>query len=226
MSVASQATKILSAAKEWPLWLFVASDLYLFAFVSVFGDLVSHDIRRWIEAIAAGFGIFAASRFGSIVAANIKTCRASLAARRTFYLTPVAHECHWGSTRQQDGTISTQITVALVAKSLMPHGSLHLLRARLIRPKLSGEVLTNILLVEDRLSGEYGSAHRTGRHIPPGAIRSVVINMLIRGVPKQSAAKVTPLAAQLAAEYAKGNEQRVRLELRPFDPNATPLRAS
>jgi hypothetical protein len=225
-SVASQATRILSAAKEWPLWLFTATALSLFAvvFLPVFADLVSDQTRRWIAAVATAFGIFAVCRFGSVATANIKTYRAGVETRRTFHLTPIAQQCHWGSTRQQDGTITTQIAASFVAKNLS-HRMLHLLTVRLIKPKISGEVLTNILLIEDRVSGEYGSAHATGRHIPPDAIRSVAINIILRGVPKQKAGRIRPLAALLSVADAEGNQQRVKVDLRPFDQNATALRA-
>ena len=145
-AAASQATKILSAAKDWPLWLFTAAALSLFTLVFLFADLLSDQTRRWIEAAATGLGIFAVCRLGNTATTNFKTYRARVAARHTFHLTPVPQRCHWGATRQQDGTMTTQIAVSLIAKNLTQY-ALHLLRVRLIKPKISGEVLGEMLLV-------------------------------------------------------------------------------
>lgn len=224
-SSASQAANILSAVKEWPLWLFAAATISLVTIlcIPVFDDLVTKETRLWIAVAAVAFGIFFACRFTSIVISDIKSYRASLEARHTFYLTPVAQQCHWGASRQPDGTIITQINITMTAKNRTDK-TLHILTARLIRPRMSGETLNTILLIEDRLSHEIGSVHATGRHIPSGAVRSIVVNMLIRGVPKQKAEKVRPLAVLLSVADAEGNQQRVKLRLRPFDANATAFR--
>jgi hypothetical protein len=218
--------KTLSIIKDFPLWLLTAIALALAAFLVMpsFAGAVSKDTRTWVTVATITSAIFAGCRFASLVIDEIRTYRLSLKARRTFHLTPTTRDCHWGSTRQQDGTITTQITVSLMAKNLSDR-MLHLLTARLIKPKIAGEILTNILLIEDRQTREYGSVQMTGRHIPPDAIRALAITVIVRGIPKQKAGKVRPLPAVLSIADAEGNEQRVKVDLRPFDPNATALRA-
>ena len=181
--------------------------------------------RTWVTVAAITSAIFAGCRYVSLVIAEIRTYRLSLKARRTFHLTPTTRDCHWGSTRQQDGTITTHIAVSLMAKNLSDR-MLHLLTARLIKPKISGEILANFLLIEDRQTSEYGSVQMTGKHIPPDAIRALAITIIVRGVPKQKAGKLRPLAAVLSIADAEGNEQRVKVDLRPFDPNAMALHTS
>src|SRR5260370_5701492 len=150
--------KTLSVIKDFPLWLLtaVALSLVVFLVLPSFARAVSEDTRTWITVAAITSAIFAGCRFASLVIAEIKTYRLSLKAGRTFHLTPVTRDCHWGSTRQQDGTVTTQITVSLMVKSLSDR-MLHLLTALLIKPKIAGEILANILLIDDRESGEYGS---------------------------------------------------------------------
>lgn len=219
---ASQAAKFLTAIKDLPLWLLTATALALTLFfvMPAFNGMVSKETQTWVALAACTFAIFAVCRFASVLIAHIRVYQAGLNARRTFHLTPVAQQCHWGSTEQADKTVVTQIAVRMIAKN-SGSTALHLLTAQLIRPKIRGEVLNNILLIEDRLSGEYGSVHVTGKHIPPGAVRSIAVNILIRGVPKRRPGKERRLSVVLAVDDAEGNQQRVRLDLRSFDPNAT-----
>jgi hypothetical protein len=88
---------------------------------------------------------------------------------------------------------------------------------------MGGQMIHNELLIEDRLSGKYGSVHASGKHIPPRAVRLIVVHVLVRGAPRQKPGKVRPLSAILAVKDAEGNQQRVRLVLPPIDPDATAL---
>jgi hypothetical protein len=219
--------KTLSIIKDFPLWLLTAIALALAVFLVLpsFAGAVSENTRTWVTVAAMTSAIFAGCRFASRVIAEIRTNRLNLKARRIFHLTPTTRDCHWGSTRQQDGTITTHTTVSLMAKNLSDR-MLHLLTARLIKPKISGEILANFLLIEDRQTSEYGSVQMTGKHIPPDAIRALAITIIVRGVPKQKAGKLRPLAAVLSIADAEGNEQRVKVDLRPLDPNAMALHTS
>lgn len=225
-SSASQAAQILSAVKEWPLWLFAAATLSFatFLFIPVFDDLVSKQTWLWTAVAAVVFGIFFVCRAASVATSTIKSYRASLEAHHTCHLTPVPQQGHWVASRQPDGTIVTHFHVVMTAKNLT-NRALHLLTARLVRPRISGELFHNVLAIEDRLSREYGSVYASGKHIPPGAVRSIAVDMAFRGVPKQKAGKARPLAVVLSVADAEGNQQRVKLDLRPFDANATALRA-
>ena len=215
----SQAANILGAIKDWPLWLFAATALSLTAFlyVPIFSGLVTKETCLWIAVAAVSCGIFLESRFTSIAIAIIRKYHASLEARRTFHLTPLGQQSHWGTSQLPGGTVITNLTVVMDAKNRtnMP---VTLLTSRLIRPKISGEITHNFVLIENRMNNQI-----IQRYIPPRTVRSIVVNMGIRGLPKQRPGKVQPLPVLIAVYDDEGNQQRIRLRLRPLDPNANSL---
>src|SRR5437867_3264294 len=109
---ASQALRFLTAVKDLPLWLLTATALALVVVLAVpsFGDAVSAEARTWVTVAATVFAIFALCRLASVLLAQFKVYRAEREARRTFHLTPVEQQCHWGATKQGDNSIITQIS--------------------------------------------------------------------------------------------------------------------
>src|SRR4029077_10983393 len=90
---------------------------------------------------------------------------------------------------------------------------------RLVKPRISGEVLQDLILIKAEHGPEYGTAHVSGRTIPPGGTLPIGVMILIRGVPRQKVGeKVTPLAATLAVADEEGYEQKINLTLKPFNP--------
>jgi hypothetical protein len=210
--------KALTAIKDLPLWLFAATALSLAAFlcVPIFADLAPKETRLWVALAALVFGILWICRLTSIGISTLKKYQERLEKHRTFHLTPLEQKCHWGASLQPDGTIITHLIMVMDAKNRTGM-ALTILTARLIKPKISGEIMNNFILIENRGNNE--------RRIPPHAVRSIVVNMSVRGVPKQRTGKVQPLPVLLSVYDDEGNEQRVRLRVRPLDPNATASRA-
>jgi hypothetical protein len=125
---------------------------------------------------------------------------------RSGTLTPIPYRSFWGATRQKDGTIVSQIRAEFLAKNRTGK-ILHLLAARVVRPKIPGELLQAFITtpVDDAFGIDC---------VPPGATLHVTVNMLIRGYPGRVRKNPTELAAVLALKDDEGNEQRIKLALK------------
>jgi hypothetical protein len=224
---ASLALRFWLAIKDAPLWMLTATTAVLVVFLLVpsFNAAVSPNVRTWVAVGATAFGIFALSRFGSLCLVAWKAYQLAQQANKRFHLTPVLQRCHWGTTRQQDQSVITQISAELTAKNLKP-GPLHLLTAKLVKPRIRGEITNSMLLVHDPgRGGVFGSAQVSGTYIPGNTVRQGAITILIRGLPRQKPGKIRPLRAVLAVADAAGNQQRIKLELTPYVPNAEAIRS-
>jgi hypothetical protein len=213
-TISGAVTKALSAIKDFPLWLLTAIALSLIAFLSVpeFSSAVPQvKTRTWITVAAITAAIFAACRFGSLIFSRINSYRADVRARRTFHLTPIPYRSFWSPTRQKDGTIVSQIRTEFMAKNRTDN-ILHLLTARVVRPKISGEVLQ--VFISTGADSEFGVDC-----LPPGATMRISIMIMIRGFPGRVRKKLPELAAVLAVADDEGNEQRVKLPLKPAGPS-------
>ena len=212
-TISSAVVKALSAIKDFPLWLLTAIALSLIAFLFVpqFSAAFPEAIRRWVAVAAVTAAIFAACRFGSTVFSHVDQYRAEKQARRTFHLTPVTSRSSWCATRQKDQTIVTQMRAEFMAKNRTDK-ILHLLTARVVRPRISGEVLD--VFIHTGADTEFGVDC-----LPPGATMRILVTMLIRGFPGPVRKKLPDLTATIAIADDNGNEQRVKLALKPIGPN-------
>jgi hypothetical protein len=207
--------RFLSAIKEFPLWLLVAAAVTFILVLEIpgLGRAIPNEARSWVLILAVLFTALAGCRFVSIL---ISTFRAHLVARetrRTFHLTPIAHECRWGGMQQRDGSMTTQISGGFMAKN-RTDAPLYLLKVRLAKPRF-GELIQETLLIQSTRGREYGSAHVSGNFIPPGAPLPVAITLLFKGLPRRTTGD---LNATLSFADEEGNEQRVKLTLKPFNP--------
>src|SRR5262252_1332723 len=111
MEPASAWAKVLGALKDWPLWLFVAVAASLTVFVSVpdFRALASSSANTGLVFATVVAWIFVAARAASPIVRAVQAYRSAREARIKFVPTPVEHQCFWGTTRQQDGSIVTQV---------------------------------------------------------------------------------------------------------------------
>jgi hypothetical protein len=102
-----------------------------------------------------------------------------------------------------------QIRTELMAKNLTDK-ILHLLTARPVRPKIRGEVLQ--VFIHTGADSKYGLDC-----LPPGATLHTSIMIMIRGLPAGFRGETMPaLTAVLAVTDDEGNEQRVRMSLKPM----------
>jgi hypothetical protein len=207
-TISGVVTTALTAIKDFPLWLLGGIALSLIACLSVpkLSAAVPQEARAWVTLGAVAFTILTVFRGGSLVISHINRYRADLEARRTFHLTPISYGCNWSATRQKDGTIVIHIHTEHIAKN-RTNKILHLPTARVVRPKISGEVL--------QVSIASGSGSNFGvACLPPGATVRVSVIIHIRGHPGRVRKNPLDLAAVLAVADDEGNEQRVKLHLK------------
>jgi hypothetical protein len=206
--------ELLKASGWQTAALAVASGLFI---------LLTH--RGWFPSLpdwvipAATFGslvcgCLALASIASAISSYVVAYHKQQEARRTFHLTPIPHQCHWGVSTQPDGTVVTQVAAHFLAKN-RTDAPLHLLRARLLKPKIAGEVLQDLVIIRVERGREYGTDYAAGsnvhpRNIPPRGTLPISIMILIRGAPMKRSGMI---AAILAISDDEGNEQCVTTEL-------------
>ena len=88
-------------------------------------------------------------------------------ARVKFIVTPIEHQCFWGDFKQVDGSVVTQVSGHFMVKNRA--ASLQLMAARLIAPRIKGEVLPGLLTMQAVGSRMHGTAWVSGHSIPAQA---------------------------------------------------------
>jgi hypothetical protein len=211
-STAGAWVKVVEAVKNWPLWLFVgvALSLSVFCVVPDFRELVSPSIRTVILFAMAVAWILAASRAATPAVRAWLAWRAASEACIKFMVTPIEHQCFWGVSKQTDGSYVTQVSGHFMVKN-RTSSPVHLMTARLIRPRIKGEILPGLLTMQATNSRMHGTAHVSGHSIPPRSTLPVAATILIRGTPKQ---KDGMMAATIEMTDADANKERVRLQIK------------
>ena len=85
---------------------------------------------------------------------------------------------------------------------------LHLLKAKLIRPKISGEELPGLVTIQAPDSNMHGTAYVSGYNIPAGHTLPASATILHRGVPKQRSGTMTA-----TIEFHDADTNRVRMPI-------------
>jgi hypothetical protein len=209
----SATTNALNALKDLPLWLLTAVAAWLLL-VPVFpsaGELLPPPYLGWTRLAGYFFALLAVCRFGSVLIPVARAWCASRKAPRTLHLTPEDHQSFWHVEKQPDGSLVTQFELRFMAKNLT-NVPLYLLRARLIRPKIRGELIQDMILVRHARQNVYGSAHASGHYIPPNGLLPISVGIYIRGTPKQTTARM--MRVLVGVTDADGNETRIKLDLK------------
>lgn len=216
-TIAQSLAKTLEALKDFPLWLLtaVAVALGLFLLVPELSTNLPKTYKPWFVLSAVLFIVLAIFRGVSVGFQWWRSWRISVAARRTFHLTPIDAQCFWSATRQSDDSVVTQIAARFIVKNRTP-APLNLISARVIRPVIRGEVIQKTVLVRAPEGTSYGSAQFAGHAIPPGSTLPAAVDILIRGSPKLSPADT--LRIKLGIVDDDGNEQRVWIALKGLSP--------
>src|ERR1019366_153549 len=140
---AGAATKALEILKDLPLWLLtglaVACGVLLF-FPAIAASAPAA-ARPWLVLGGIVFGVLAIARAIGTLLQKVPIWRASADGRRRFHMTPEPQQSFWSSAKQPDDSVVTQIAARLVIKNRTPT-ELALVRARLISPRIRGEVTT------------------------------------------------------------------------------------
>jgi hypothetical protein len=152
--------RALDGMKQWPIWLFVAIALSLTVFVVV------PDFRHLASPAAS-----AALVYGTIVAWIFVCARAAKPLTevalaylhyreqsRYFLVTPVDHQCFWHVSKQPDGSSVTQVGLHCMVKNRSTE-PLYIMKARVIKPKIRGEVLPGLVGTRAPDASIYGTPH-------------------------------------------------------------------
>jgi len=182
---ASAWTKVVDAVKQWPLWLFLAVALSLSVFIAVpaFRNLLPEGARTWVVFGMAVAWIFTATKGMATVVDAWRAHRAAAHAKIKFVITAIEGQCIFGVVKQPDGSFVTHIRGKFLVKNRTDE-PLHLVTAKLLRPRIKGEVIQSGVITRLPDRDMYGSAHVTGNFIPPHITLPASASILIRGVPK------------------------------------------
>jgi hypothetical protein len=206
-------TKTLEVLKDLPLWLLiglaVASGLLLF--FPPIAALAPAVARPWIVVLGVVFGVLAVARATGALIQRISVWKASADSRRRFHLMSDPQQSHWSSSKQPDDSVITQVAARLLVKN-RTSGPLALVQARLITPRVRGEIVHSDVSVRAVDRNIYGSAAHSGHTIPPGMSLPVSVTIMIRGVPWRK--MDSRVRAIIAVTDDEGHEQRVAIDMR------------
>ncbi len=217
LSASGAWTKIAGTLKDTPLWLLVGAALALSVFLVVpeFSALVSPNTRAAIRFATVVAWILTACRSITPFVQVWRLLRAEAKARISFVITPIEHQCFWGVSQQTDGSVVTQISGHFMVKNRTA-STLHLMTARLVKPRISGEVMPGLLTMRAVNSHMHGTAHVSGHGIPPYQTLPVSTTILIRST---SPPKLGTIDAIVEMADADANKERVRITLRCVNNN-------
>jgi hypothetical protein len=203
--------RTLDAIKEWPLWMLVAIALSLTVLVAVpdFRNLASPTTGTALVYAAIVAWIFVLARAAKPITETVLTYLHYREKSRYFLVTAIEPQCHWGVSKQTDGSYVTQIAVNCMVKNRSTQ-PLHVMKARVIKPRIRGEVLPGLVVTRAPNAAVYGTPHVSGSYIGAGQTLPVGCTLLIRGIPRQ---KAGPLRATIEIEDADGHRERVKVLL-------------
>jgi hypothetical protein len=201
---------IADRLKDWPLWMFTALALTLTVFWAIpdFRELVSLTTAHVIGFGATAGWIFTGCRTVGPGIRAFHAFRAASEARVRFVVTSDERQCFWGTAKQTDGSIVTQVSGHFLVTN-RTNERLYLTTARLIRPKIRGEELPGLLTLRALDSNMHGTASVSGHFVPPKATLPASATILIRGMPKQKSGVM-----QAVIEFADANGHSERLDLK------------
>jgi hypothetical protein len=206
-ATANLGTKILTAIKEWPVWILFAIALsltvilavpYLQAAVPISAALlICAAVVAWIFFIARATQPTVAAIMGYLQRRE----------QKHFFISPIEQQCDCGISKQPDGSYITQFSAHCLIKN-RSRELLYPTNARIVRPRIRGEVIPNpTIFIEGHDRRTYGSAGMSGNYIPRGATRPVSCIIMIRGRPRQ---KFGAIFATIEINDADGHRQRVK----------------
>ena len=202
--------KVVGAVKDLPAWLLtalaVAAGLLLFV-PQINGELPK-DYRPWLVVSVVLFSVLAIFKWISVLITAWRAGRIEAKARKTFYMTPIARHCRWSVAEQADGSLVTQIVADFAVKnqSATPIG---LMRARIIKPKIRGEVLSDMITVREQRGQMHGTAYTSDYRIAPETSLPARAMVMVRGKPRNDEGE--DLAVVFGISDEDGHEHRVRV---------------
>jgi hypothetical protein len=163
--------RILGVIKERPLWLLVAIALSLSVVLAVpdFRGLIFATVVPLICLVVIAW-IFVIARAAKPTFDAISAYRKHREGRQLFFISPIEQQCHWAISKQPDGSYVTQFSARCLIKNRSSE-PLYPTSARIIRPRIRGEVIPHSILIEGDDRRTYGSVGISGNRIPQGDTR-------------------------------------------------------
>ncbi|MDV6348212.1 hypothetical protein R2083_11875 [Nitrosomonas sp. Is35] len=175
-------TKLFEVVKDLPVWLLTAFAFAagLMLFMPQISSELPEDYRPWLIVGFVLFGVLACFKWIIVLLIAWRAWKTQIKAHKKFHVTPMNQHCHWSVTRQPDGSLVTQIVADFAVKN-QSVSSIGLMRARIIKPKISGEVLHDIITVREQHGQMYGTAYMSDFRIAPGTVLLARAMVMIRG---------------------------------------------
>lgn len=212
--------KMGNSIKSWPLWLLVAVALGFTTLVLIpaFRALVPvrYALFLWFAALMSWIVVVAKSV--SHLPAWWSAGEAHRAAQLKFFATPIENQSFWAIAKQLDGSYVTQVSVRCMVKNRSAE-PLHLMKAKLVRPKINGEELPGLVTMQAPDSNMHGTAYVSGYNIPAGQTLPASATILHRGMPNQRSGTMT---ATIEFQDADANHLRMLVALTMASPPGPP----
>ncbi len=141
----------------------------------------------------------------------VTSWRASVTAHHRFHVTAVPQQSHWSCSKQSDDSLVTQVSAHLLIKN-RTEDPLALASARLIGPRIRGEIVHSDVSVRAVDRNMYGSAAVSGYTIPPNMSLPASVVIMIRGVPWRKPDK--EVRATIGVTDDEGHEERITIRMR------------
>jgi hypothetical protein len=218
---AGAAAKALEVLKDVPLWLLgglaVAAGVLMWM-----PGLVPLPIRPWFIGGCVVFGTLAGARAIAMLFERMPVWKKTRDEHRRFHMTPEAQQSFWATSKQADGSITTQVVARLIVKNRTEE-ALGLSHVRLVKPRIRGEILHEDVSVRAVGRNLYGDAAHSGHLIPPKMILPASASVMIRGAPWRK--PKNEVRVKIAIGDDEGHEQIVSFKMRVIaPPAATPAR--
>ena len=171
---AGAATEILKVLKDLPLWLLtgLAASAGVLLWVPPFAASLPTVIRPFVVTAGAILGVLTVARTIALLLERMPAWRVARDERRRFHLTPDPQQSFWSSAKQPDDSIVTQVVARFVVKNRTAE-PLALAHARLVKPRIRGEIVHEDVSVRAVGDNIYGDAAHSGhfhssKDVPPG----------------------------------------------------------
>lgn len=215
--------KFVGVIKDLPVWLFMsfAVAAALLLFVPEISGEMPKDAKPWFVASLVLFGTLSIFKWIDILFGALRHLRSERKASKTFHMTPVTQQCWWSVAKQADGSFVTQIVADFAVKnqSADPIG---LMRARIIKPTIRGQVIHDMITVREQRGRMHGTAYISDYRIAPGISLPARVMVMIRGVPRRK--EDQDLLVVFGVSDEDGREQRFSVVCRGMQkPNANEL---
>lgn len=210
---AGAAAKIVEVLKDLPLWLLsgLAASAGVLVWIPSFAAVVSPAVRPFVVIAGVIFGVLAVARGIALLLERVPAWRKARDQRRRFHLTPEPQQSFWSSAKQPDDSIVTQVVARFVVKNRTAE-PLALAHARLIKPRIRGEIVHEDVSVRAVGHNVYGDAAHSGHFIPPKMVLPATVSVMIRGVPWRKPGKHVRVKIGIADD--EGHEQFLAFDMR------------